>query len=83
MYRHTTQGMFQTRKLRYVLGENLYKARMLTGLTQIEATSELKGIGNTTLSHWETNYCQPNMDQLVTLCKLYNTTPNEILGFEE
>lgn len=62
------------------LNEELKKARKTKGLTQSQAAVAL-GIKNTTISNWESGVSRPDVDTLVSLCRLYDVTPNNLLEY--
>ncbi len=60
------------------INENLRTARMNCGFTQ-EQVAEQVGITRQALSHYESGRSQPDIDMLLSLCKIYNTDINDIL----
>ena len=60
--------------------EALKKARKAKGLTQDDVAQALN-TKNTTVSNWETGVSRPDVDMLVSLCRLYGITPNDILEY--
>lgn len=60
------------------INENLKNARLCSGLTQ-EQVAQQVGITRQALSYYESGRSQPDIDMLISLCKVYNTDINEIL----
>ena len=60
--------------------EALKKARKAKGLTQDDVAQAL-GAKNTTVSNWENGVSRPDVDTLVSLCRLYGISPNDILEY--
>lgn len=60
--------------------EALKKARKAKGLTQDDVAQAL-GAKNTTISNWENGVSRPDVDTLVSLCRLYEISPNDILEY--
>jgi transcriptional regulator with XRE-family HTH domain len=64
-----------------VFGDNLKAARLAKGMTLVQSANAL-GITNPALSQWEQGKREPKLDMLLELCYLFDTSPNELLGFE-
>jgi DNA-binding XRE family transcriptional regulator len=60
---------------------NLMNARKRKGLTQSEAAKALGKTRHSAITNWEKGTAVPRIQDLVSLCALYETTPNDILGF--
>ncbi len=60
------------------INESLRTARMNCGFTQ-EQVAEQVGITRQALSYYESGRSQPDIDMLLSLCKVYNTDINDIL----
>lgn len=60
------------------INENLRSARLEQGLTQ-EQVAQRVGITRQALSHYESGRSQPDIDMLLSLCRVYNTDINDIL----
>ncbi len=60
------------------INENLRSARINCGLTQ-EQVAQQVGISRQALSYYESGRSQPDLDMLMSLCKVYNTDINDIL----
>lgn len=63
-----------------VFGDNLKAARLAKGMTLVQSADAL-GITNPALSQWEQGKREPKFDMLLELCNLFDTSPNELLGF--
>lgn len=63
------------------LGINLKRLREYFHMSQMEIKRQ-SGVDNATISRCEAGEQPINSDQLEALCRLLNTTPNEILGWE-
>lgn len=64
------------------LNNELKSARKGAKLTQRQ-TAEALGVASTTVSKWETGDTKPDIDTLLAICRLYNVTPNELLGYND
>lgn len=62
--------------------ERLRKARIAKGLRQIDASEHL-GIAKSTYCMYETRKNKMDIETFAKLCRFYDTTPNEMLGFDE
>lgn len=60
--------------------EAIKQARLKSGLSQEKAGAAINRTRNA-IKGYEEGISSPNPDQLAILCKLYNTTPNDLLGF--
>ncbi len=60
-------------------GDNLKAARLAKGMTLVQCANAL-GITNPALSQWEQGKREPKHSMLVALCRLLDTTPNDLLG---
>lgn len=61
-------------------GKQLKQAREEKGLTRLELAS-LIGVQYYNISDWETNRSEPNFLVLVNLCRVLDTTPNDLFDF--
>lgn len=61
------------------LGQRLKSKRKENKLTQVDVASRL-GIDNTTVSKWESDTYEPDVDTLRRLADLYNTTTDYLTG---
>lgn len=52
------------------------------GLTQKEL-ARLMGVSHNTISGYETGYRKPDIDKIIELSLILDTTPDELLNFEE
>lgn len=64
-----------------MLGEKLSELRSEKKMTQVEVADKF-GIHSATVSAWEKNKALPNLNDLVRLAKLYDVTPDYLLGFK-
>lgn len=62
--------------------ESIKNARLKCGISQEKAGFAIHRTRNA-IKGYEEGVSSPNPDQLATLCRLYGTTPNELLGFDE
>ena len=58
--------------------ENLKSLRKEYRIDQAELASELK-VSPKTISHWETGYTEPSVEQLVSLSKVFNVSLDELI----
>lgn len=61
--------------------KNIAKIRKLNGLTQKELASKL-GISSTNVSSWEQGKSSPDVDTLIEICKILNTSVVEMYGYK-
>ncbi len=61
--------------------ESFRAARLKSGLSQEKVGKAIHRTRNA-IKGYEEGISNPNPDQLVVLCRLFNTTPNELLGFQ-
>ena len=62
--------------------ESIREARLKSGLSQEKVGNAINRTRNA-IKGYEEGISSPNPDQLVTLCKLFNTTPNDLLEFQQ
>lgn len=63
------------------LGENLKQLRLEQKLTQ-QQLAMLLNLSLKTLSHWETGYTEPSLDQLIALADYFHVSTDELLGIK-
>lgn len=61
-----------------MIGENIKLLRKMCGMTQ-KQLGEAMGVSLKTISHWEKNYSEPSLEQLVRLKKIFNVDYADIL----
>lgn len=59
--------------------ENLKLFRAGKGVGQ-KQLAELLNITVKTVSHWETGYCEPSINQLIALADFFDVTVDELIG---
>lgn len=64
-----------------MVGQNIKIARKEKGLTQREVANALF-MTQQQYSRFENGIFELNYDQIISICKLLDTTPNELFGFE-
>ena len=64
-----------------IIGKNLKEARKFKGLTQKEVASIMR-MTQQQYSRFETGTFELNYSQILTLCDLYEITPNELFHIE-
>ncbi|MGN0817543.1 MAG: helix-turn-helix domain-containing protein [Candidatus Coproplasma sp.] len=62
-------------------GENLKTLRLERKINQQNLAQELN-FSLKTISHWETGYSEPSIDQLIILANFFNVTIDELVGRE-
>lgn len=67
-------------EIRKCVGENLKYARKLKGLTQKQVAMQLN-MTQQQYSRFENGVFELNYDLIVSLCKMLDTTPNELFDF--
>ncbi len=65
-----------------ILSRNIKMYRMLREMSQSDIAKRL-GKSINAVSNWELGNTSPSVDELYELCKIYNTTPNRLIGWEE
>ncbi len=63
-------------------GENLKQLRITEGVGQTALAAALN-ISVKTISHWETNYSEPSIAQLIQLADFFNVSLDELVGRTE
>ena len=58
--------------------ENLKNLRKAKGLTQKQLADRL-GVDQRTVSAWENGVCEPSFSILLSLCRLFNETFDDLL----
>ena len=58
---------------------NLKVLRKEKNISQTELSKLLK-VSLKTISHWETGYSEPSIDQIVFLAKFFNISADDLLG---
>lgn len=64
------------------IGENIKYAMKGKELTQT-ALAEKLGVKQNTVSQWINGVNEPNCQMILMLCQVLDTTPNELLGWED
>ncbi|MBO4939628.1 MAG: helix-turn-helix transcriptional regulator [Clostridia bacterium] len=64
-----------------IIGQNLKEARKFKGLTQKEVAS-IMHMTQQQYSRFETGTFELNYKQILSLCELYEITPNELFHIE-
>ena len=64
-----------------MFGERLKKLRIQKGLSQEELGKRL-GVSKQTVSNWEIENVTPSLDMFENVVRLFDTTPNYLLGYE-
>ena len=64
-----------------IIGNNIKQARKYKGLTQVEMAKFLN-MTQQQYSRFENGVFELNYNQIIEICKLLNTTPNELFDFE-
>ena len=60
------------------LSENLKSLRKENKIDQTKLADELK-VSPKTISHWESGYTEPSVEQLVALSRFYNVSLDELI----
>jgi len=64
-----------------IVGNNIKQARKYKGLTQTQV-SKLMNMTQQQYSRFENGVFELNYNQIIQICKILNTTPNELFGFD-
>ncbi len=65
-----------------MLGENLRKLRIATGLSQVELSDRL-GVTKQSVSNWENGNIQPSVEMIIKISKTLNISTDVLLGLDE
>lgn len=63
-------------------GENLKQLRVAENIGQTKLAETLN-ISVKTISHWETNYTRPSLEQLIQLADFFDISLDELVGRTE
>ena len=63
-------------------GEKLAKLRKEQGLSQEDLANELN-VSRQAVSKWESNSSYPETEKIVAICKLFNSSMDELIGLKE
>lgn len=63
------------------IAEKIKKLRKDNNMTQ-EDLAEKLNVSRQTISKWETNIVIPDADNIVSICKLFNITTDELLDYK-
>ena len=64
------------------LGKNLAELMKIKNIGQVELAKQI-GVVQSAISLWINNKREPDYKTLFKLCRILDTTPNEILGWED
>ena len=64
------------------ISENMKNMRILRGYSIKDVADQL-GCSPNSLSNWEKGKISPPVDYVEEMCKIYNVTANQLLGWEE
>ncbi|MBQ8229223.1 MAG: helix-turn-helix transcriptional regulator [Clostridia bacterium] len=64
------------------IGNKIKELMAVKGYTQ-QKVAEMLGVRQNTVSQWITDTNEPNCQTIIALCKILDTTPNELLGWED
>ena len=65
-----------------MFGERLKEFRILKGISQ-EDLGKRFGVSKQTVSNWENENATLSLDMFQNLVRYFNTTPNQMLGYEQ
>ena len=63
-------------------GEKLAKLRKEKGMSQEELAQELN-VSRQAVSKWESNSSYPETEKIVQICKLFNSSMDELIGLKD
>ena len=64
-----------------LVGNNIKQARKYKGFTQTQV-AKLLNMTQQQYSRFENGVFELNYNQIIQICKILNTTPNELFGFD-
>lgn len=64
-----------------IVGNNIKQARKYMGLTQTHV-AKLLNMTQQQYSRFENGLFELNYNQIIQICNILNTTPNELFGFD-
>ncbi len=81
LYNETIPNFDYRKETLMSLGNNLYRARKKSGLSQEEVAENL-GVSRQTISKWELNETLPDIRQAKKLASLYRLSLDELIDFD-
>ena len=63
-------------------GEKLAKLRKEKGLSQEDLANELN-VSRQAVSKWESNNAYPETEKIISICKIFNCSMDELIGIKE
>lgn len=72
----------ETNSIKKLMAYNIRMLRAMRGYTQQDIATRLHKTTNA-ISNWELGNTSPPVDDLVELCKMFQVTPSQIVGWDE
>lgn len=70
------------KRFQRLLGYHIHMLRLMKGYSQKSIADKLKKSPNA-VSNWELGNTSPSVDDLISLCDMFEVTPNQIFGRDE
>lgn len=74
--------MYKIKVMEVKFAQNIRAYRKELGMTQVQLADKLN-VAQSTIARWESGEDRPAYELLCDICKLLNTNPNELLGYED
>lgn len=71
--------VFMAKNFNRWFGKRLRAMRISAGYESAREFAAMIGVAENTLTRWERGETQPNLQTLLRICQILQTTPNEIL----
>ncbi len=69
-------------RIRHIMAYYIHMLRIMRGFTQQDVSNRL-GKSVNAVSSWELGNTSPPISVIVELCKMFDVTPNQLLGWDE
>lgn len=70
------------RKYKRLMAYHLHMLRLMRGFTQQDVSNRL-GKSVNAVSNWELGNTSPPVDDLIEICKMFDVTPNQMMGWDD
>lgn len=70
------------KKIKRLMAYRLHMLRLMRGFTQQDIATRLSKSINA-ISNWELGNTSPPVDDMVEICKMFDVTPNQLMGWDD
>lgn len=70
------------REIKRLMAYYIHMLRLMRGYTQQDVSARL-GKSVNAISNWELGNTSPSVDDLVELCRMFDVTPNQMMGWDD